>query len=86
MTAAYYYGSTAFGWTTGASTAEVLAKLAQQAGANRIRRSVRQQGGLYAWTCRVEALPSGVTLGASREFLIQNTRGHVVPVDPKESA
>lgn len=89
----HFYGTTAFGWATGASRAEVLAKLARQAGVTILKHNAKNHDGLYAWTCVVEApqsaeyaidfyRPQGVKLAFVREYRIQNVKGHVTPIDP----
>lgn len=56
----HYFGSTGINWACADSREEVLAKLARAAGANIIRINVKEQGGMYAWTTRVE-LPEAVS-------------------------
>lgn len=87
----HYFGSTAFGWTVGATRAEVLKRLGRMAGAARVKDNVRRHGGLYAWTVRVLApidydvrdCARRVVPGteAAAEFRIQDTRGRALPLD-----
>lgn len=88
----HYFGSTAWNWATGASRAEVLTKLAREAGADLIRRNVKASGGLYAWTVRVNLpadaeygienyAPRGVPTECAEAFRIQNTKGHALPLE-----
>jgi len=82
----HYFGSTAFNWVTGTTRQDVLEKLAKLAGAAQIKRSVKSSGGLYAWTCRVEAdesaeysisnyRPTGVPTSSGAEYNILDAKG-----------
>lgn len=88
----HYFGSTAFNWATGESRAEVLEKLARNAGSTIIKENVKRNKGLYAWTVRVDQCvdldyqinsyqPQEVPLSNAQEFNIVNTKGHVIPID-----
>lgn len=101
-TVRHYFGSTAFNWCVAQTAAEVLARLAREAGDGIIKGNMKNNGGLYAWLCVVE-LPESerysihnyaphmladevtrVPLHSCREYLIQNTKGHVVPCEPRQ--
>lgn len=84
----HYFGSTAFNWVTGATREEVIAKLAKMAGADTIKRAVKNCGGVYCWTCFVGVpqgtayaisyyKPEGVPLSDSADCMIINARGKV---------
>lgn len=88
----HFFGSTAFNWAIGSTRQEVLTKLASMAGADIVKRNVKNAGGLYAWTCKVEAprsttyeisfyQPAGVPTSDGMEFSIQNKHGHVKLVE-----
>jgi len=91
----HYFGSTCFHWATGATRQEVLEKLARMAGTETIKKSIKSQGGFYAWTCRVNVphsadyqisyfKPQGVECVLPQEFNLMNAKGHSLPVEPKE--
>jgi hypothetical protein len=91
----HYFGSTAYHWVVGETRQEVLNELSRMAGADLIKRHVKEHGGLYCWTCRVDAprsakydiawfQPSGVAVSQGLHFNIMNTKGHVTTVEPKE--
>lgn len=88
----HYFGSTAFNWATGDTRAEVLAKLGRMTGPNELKLQVKAHGGLYVWTCRVNApadadyqienyAPKGVETSNVSESRIVNTKGYIVPND-----
>lgn len=89
-TTQHFFGSTAFNWAVGQTRAEVLEKLARSAGADIIRRNVKNNGGLYAWTCLVPLpqtapyeienyAPRGVGARDAEEFNILNAKGKHAP-------
>lgn len=86
----HYYGTTCLNWAVGQTQAEVLAKLGRMTGANTLKQQVKANGGMYVWTCIVGApekahyqisnyTPQDVPWCRSREYLLQNTKGHVLP-------
>lgn len=86
----HFFGSTPFNWATGQTRAEVMKKLA--VGAGSLLKGNIKNGGLYAWTCEVNApegtsydiehyRPVGVEFAATAECLIQNVKGHSLPTD-----
>lgn len=88
----HYFGSTAFNWATGATRAEVLAKLGKSTGPNELKLQVKAYGGLYVWTCRVNVpastpydiesyAPKGVETSNPVEARLVNIKGHIVPND-----
>lgn len=92
----HYFGSTAFNWATGETRQEVITKLAKQAGTEILKRNVKASGGLYCWTCRVEApqgtdyeiryfCPQGVKITQALAVNIQNSKGHVTVIEPKDA-
>lgn len=94
MTAFHYFGSTAYNWATGATRAEVLAKLGRRTGADLLKQHAKAHGGLYVWTCRVP-LPADasydiqnfapvVPYEAVREFRLQSIKGHSLPIDRED--
>lgn len=87
----HYYGSTAFGWRVGDTREQVVKDLARDAGNSIIRRCLKN-GGLYAWTCRVELpksaeyqidgyRPVGVPSGEREEHYIVSVTGKTRPKD-----
>lgn len=94
----HYFGSTCYNWAVGSSRQEVLDKLAGMVGAERLKRTVKANGGLYAWTCVVDAplsatyeiaffQPQGVLVGRGLSYNIVNTKGAVRVIDsPEDSA
>jgi hypothetical protein len=92
--AQHFYGCTAFNWAVGETREAVIAKLARDVGAQLIRRQVANQGGVYVWTCVVEAdikasydienyCPKGVKWHGAQEHRIQNARGAFVAEAPR---
>jgi hypothetical protein len=86
----HFFGSTCTDWAVGQTEAEVLGALGRRAGANTIRQQVAANGGMYAWLCVVGVpqsaryrisgyAPNHVPWCQSREYRIQNTKGHVLP-------
>lgn len=95
MSEFHYFASTAFNWATASTRAEAIAKVAQDLGADQIKRSIKHAEckGVYTWTCRVDApgdtpysinmyAPVGVPRSAAMEFSIVNTKGHCIPLEP----
>jgi len=87
----HYFGSTCFNWCRADSVEAVLKNLASWAGADTVKRQIKNNGGLYAWVCRVEVpqsssygtnffRPVDVPVSESWEFNIMNTKGHVLPI------
>ena len=88
--ATHIFGSTAFNWAVGATREEVLKRLAAAAGAGIIKANKAKYGGLYAWTCVVDApqsahydikayRPVGVPTRDAVEFNLTNAKGaHVI--------
>lgn len=86
----HIFGSTAINWAVGKTREEVLKRLARDAGASIIKANKTKYGGLYAWTCIVDApqsahygikayQPAGVPTRDVIEFHITNAKGaHVV--------
>ena len=50
----HYYATTAHGWGVGPTRQAAIAKAASQSDGDTIKRLVRQDGGMYVWTCRVD--------------------------------
>lgn len=87
----HYFGSTAFNWAVGATRQEVIDKLAKWAGNNTgalAAPAVKKSGGLYCWTCKVNApidtqyaieyfAPKGVDIGDAFECNITNKNGSI---------
>lgn len=93
----HYYGSTALNWATGKTRQEVLEKLAKSAGGDYLKRAVKNTGGLYAWTVRVDApqdanyqiayfQPVDVPMGNAQEFNIMTAKGYSLPIDREPKA
>lgn len=91
-TESHFFGTTPFNWATGSTRAEVLKKLGIACGSSILKSAVSNSGGLYAWTCKVNApadahyeieyyKPVGVEWEASAECLIQNNKGYSLPTD-----
>lgn len=87
----HIFGSTAVGWAVGDTREEVIKRLAQQMGAEIIKRNVKANGGVYVWTCVVDApksahyeinyyQPVGVHWHDSHEANILNARGKFEPI------
>lgn len=86
----HIFGSTALNWAVGKTREEVLKRLAAGAGARVIKVNKDRYGGLYAWTCVVDASPStyydiesyqpvGVPTRDVVEFNLTNAKGaHVI--------
>lgn len=88
----HFYGSTMFHWETAPTRAEVLKKLARQAGSDTLKRAVAGSGGLMAVTCRVLApqnaaykisnyVPVGIETDRFQDFRLVSVKGYVVPVE-----
>lgn len=82
----HFYGSTAYGWRTGATVEEVLKGLASDVGKTSIKNAVSLRGGLQAYTCKVHApasanyeirkfMPHGVECSEFVDFLITSEKG-----------
>lgn len=91
----HYFAATAVSWAAGLTRAEAVAGAARIAGDSIIKPNVKANGGLYVWTCRVELpkdapydirnfQPRDVPISQGDAFLIQNIKGHVVPIDRPE--
>lgn len=87
-----FYAATAFNWATAETRAAAIAKVARDVGADQIKTQVKNNGGLYVWSCRVRApagadyeikffKPQGVETDRGREHMIQNVKGHVLAED-----
>lgn len=86
----HYFGSTFSNWATGATRAEVIAKLAKQVRADDMKRAVSSFGGIFVFTCRVDLperstysidnfRPVGVPMGDNETARIITTRGATAP-------
>lgn len=51
----HYFASSAFGWAVAATRAEAVVAVAREAGSETIARHRKNHGGLYVWSCRVDA-------------------------------
>lgn len=74
----HYFASNAFGWGTGATRAEAIRKASQSVGADLIARNVKANGGLYTWSCRVDAPPS-------TDYWIQDYAPEQIRIDGKRT-
>jgi hypothetical protein len=90
----HYYGCTGFNWATAPTREEVITKLARDLGASVIRQSKKNNGGVYCWTCKVNApqntpyaieyyQPKGVEWVESKECLIISVKGTNIPKPSK---
>jgi hypothetical protein len=88
----HYFASTAFDWATATTRAEAVRKVAKRCGRDMITAQVKAHGGLYVWTCRVDAAeksgyairsyaPHGVPTCDAREYRIVNASGAVAVDD-----
>lgn len=93
----HYFASTCASWGVGQTRAEAMANAARGAGSDVIKANVKPHGGLYCWTCRVEApesaeyqisyyAPQDVECTRVQEFNLQNTKGHALPIDHEDAS
>lgn len=87
----HYFGSTALFWTVGETRQEVIQKLAKRLSDNTgllMAAQVAKQGGVYCWTCRVEApidakygirnyAPEGINCSHTFDFEITSKKGDI---------
>jgi hypothetical protein len=91
-TPCHYYASTCMNWGTAPTRREAIAKVAKAAGAEMIRRQVKECGGMYVWSVKVLLpadadykiefyAPVNVPMKASEEYRIVDVKGSIVPMD-----
>ena len=92
MSEHHYFASTAFNWAVAPTRKEALEKVAKAAGTDMMRRQVSVNGGLYVWSCKVNApqsatygivnyAPDGVEYTDTQEAKLVNSKGHLTVLD-----
>lgn len=88
----HYYVTTCMDWATAPTRREAIAKVAKRAGADIIRRNIKEFGGMYVWSVKVLLpgaaeyainfyQPVDVPMEDAKEYRITSEKGYVVPMD-----